>query len=328
MSQFADYKETEGWFQKYATVQYQYEGGTYGLPISQNWPMLFYRKDILSELGFTAPPQTWQELIDMLPALQRNYMGVGLILPPANVSPATEAGHTYAMLTLQKGLNYYNDAQTRTTFDDIRAVQSFETWTEFYTKYEFEQTYDAFSRFRTGLYPIVVSNYTFFNQLEVASPEIKGLWDFTTVPGTLNEDGTISHASNSSGSAAIIFNSVANKENAWKFVRWFSSTETQVAYGMNIEGLLGQMGRFDAANTEALKQLSWSSEELAKLSAQRDELVEIPIIPASYAVTRNIMNAFRETVNNVEANPRDTLMKYNDDINDEITRKRENLGLE
>ena len=97
---------------------------------------------------------------------------------------------------------------------------------------------------------------------------------------------------------------------------------------MNIEGLLGQMGRYDAANTEALKQLSWSSEELAKLSAQRDELVEIPIIPASYAVTRNIMNAFRETVNNVEANPRDTLMKYNDDINDEITRKRENLGLE
>ena len=132
MSQFADYKETEGWFQKYATVQYQYEGGTYGLPISQNWPMLFYRKDILSELGFTAPPQTWQELIDMLPALQRNYMGVGLILPPANVSPATEAGHTYAMLTLQKGLNYYNDAQTRTTFDDIRAEQSYETWTEFY----------------------------------------------------------------------------------------------------------------------------------------------------------------------------------------------------
>ena len=36
MSQFADYKETEGWFQKYATVQYQYEGGNYGMTISQN----------------------------------------------------------------------------------------------------------------------------------------------------------------------------------------------------------------------------------------------------------------------------------------------------
>ena len=39
------------------------------------------------------------------------------------------------------------------------------------------------------------------------------------------------------------------------------------------------------------------------------------------------MNAFRETVNNLE-NPRDTLMWYNRDINEEITRKRENLGLD
>ena len=58
-----------------------------------------------------------------------------------------------------------------------------------------------------------------------------------------------------------------------------------------------------------------------------DELEEIPIIPASYSVTRNIMNAFREVVNNNE-NPRDTLMSYNRDINEEITRKRENLGLD
>ena len=54
--------------------------------------------------------------------------------------------------------------------------------------------------------------------------------------------------------------------------------------------------------------------------------MEIPVIPASYAVTRNIMNAFRETVNENQ-NPRDTLVWYNRDINDEITRKRENLGL-
>ena len=39
------------------------------------------------------------------------------------------------------------------------------------------------------------------------------------------------------------------------------------------------------------------------------------------------MNAFRETVNSNE-NPRDTLMYYNGDMNDEILRKRENLGLD
>ena len=61
--------------------------------------------------------------------------------------------------------------------------------------------------------------------------------------------------------------------------------------------------------------------------AQWDALTEIPVLPASYAVTRNIMNAFRETVNANE-NPRDTLMYYNSDMNDEIRRKRENLGLD
>ena len=87
------------------------------------------------------------------------------------------------------------------------------------------------------------------------------------------------------------------------------------------------MGRFDTANVEALGQLSWSNDELARLRDQQEELVEIPIIPSSYAITRNIMNAFREVVNNAE-NPRDTLVWYNRDINDEITRKRENLGLD
>ena len=326
-SQFPDFPEVSQRFQENAMTPYQFNGGTYGLPISQTWPMLFYRTDVLTELGYTSPPETWNDLIDMLPALQRNYMSVGLILPPTNISPATEAGHTFAMLLLQKGINYYNEAQTASTFDSIEAVQSFEEWTDFYTKYSFDQTYDAFSRFRTGEYPIVISNYTFFNQLSVASPEIKGLWDFCQVPGTLREDGTVSHAANSNGAGAVIFKKVKNKQNAWEFIKWFTETDTQVQYGTQIEGLLGTMGRFDTANLEALTELSWSHSEYDRLKDQQDELVEIPVIPSSYAVTRNIMNAFREVVNELE-NPRDTLVWYNRDIDDEITRKRENLGLE
>ena len=101
----------------------------------------------------------------------------------------------------------------------------------------------------------------------------------------------------------------------------------QVSYGADLEGLLGQMGRYEAANGAALRQLNWSSAELSVLLAQREALREIPILPSSYAVTRNIMNAFRETVNSNE-NPRDTLMYYNSDMNEEILRKRENLGLD
>ena len=313
--------------QKNAHVMYEYNGGLYGLPLQQSFPVMFYRKDILSEIGCTDIPETWKGLIDTLPALQRNYMGAGLVLPTSNISPSTEAGHTFALLMLQSGLNYYNYDMTSTTFDNIKAVQAFETWTDFYSKYKFEQTYDAFSRFRDGTYPIVIQNYTFYNKLKAAAPEINGLWDFTMVPGTVRDDGTVSHAANSSGTGAVIFNKVKNKDDAWQFIKWFSSTEIQIGYGNLIEGLLGTMGRYDPANVQALKQLSWSPSEMDKILGQWNELKEIPVMPASYAVTRNIMTAFRTAVNKHE-NPRDTIMWLNRDINAEITRKRENLGLD
>ena len=55
--------------------------------------------------------------------------------------------------------------------------------------------------------------------------------------------------------------------------------------------------------------------------------VDIDIIPATYIVTRGITNAFRETVN-LSTNPRDTLVQYNRDTNDEIIRKYEELGID
>ena len=327
MKEFSDFDTVVQPYQHDATVQYAYNGGVYGMPLTQNWTMMFYRTDILTELGYTQLPQTWDALIDMLPGLQRNHLGVGLILPSTNVAAATEAGHTYAALILQQGLNYYNEAQTKTQFDTVPAIQCFEKWTDFYSDYKFAQTYDAYSYFRTGQYPIVIANYSFYNQLSVAAPEIKGLWDFTVMPGTEQADGTVNHASNSGGSGAIIFNKVKNKDAAWEFVKWFCSSDVQTEYGTDLEGLLGQMGRYEAANTEALRQLNWSGAEQNMLLAQWESLVEIPILPSSYAVTRNIMNAFRETVNSNE-NPRDTLMYYNSDMNDEIKRKRENLKLD
>ena len=324
LSQYDDFDAVTERFGDSAAVQYSWNGGCYGIPLTRSFPMMFYRTDILSELGYDHPPETWDELMDMLPAIQRNYMSVGLVLPSSDISPATEAGHTFAMLMLQNGRNYFSDDLTVSCFDSIEAYRSFEQWTDFYTKYSFEQFYDAFSRFRTGEYPIVIAEYSFFNQLEGASPEIGGLWDFCQVPGTLRTDGTISHAANSSGTGAVIFSSAENQEGAWEFVKWFTGTDVQAEFGARLEGLNGVMGRYDAADPQALSQLSWSEDELVRLMDQWEELEEIPVIPASYAVTRNIMNAFREVVNKQE-NPRDTLLWYNRDINDEIKRKNETM---
>jgi ABC-type glycerol-3-phosphate transport system substrate-binding protein len=343
LTQFSDYEDVTTRFSSDAMTLYEYNGGVYGLPVSQTVPMLFYRSDVLEELGVDPETDlaTWDGLMNVLPVLQRNYMEVGLILPVmggssgvTSVSPVTEAGNTFAMLLLQQGVNYYNDDKTKTNFDTQEAVNAFEQWTEFYTKYSFSQTYDALTRFRMGDMPILIQNYTFYNQLSVTAPEIKGCWDFMHVPGTANENGTvtlddgttISIAANSSGSGALIFSKCPDKEGAWEFIKWFTSTETQVEYGNDIESVLGTMGRYDTANVEALQQLSWTTTQVNKITEQLTAQIEIPVIPASYGVTRNLNNAFREVANQYE-NARDTLFWYNKDINEEITRKNEDLGL-
>ena len=331
LKQFSDFDEVMQRFSPQAGVLYEYNGGCYGLPVSQTFPMLFYRSDVLSQYGIDPKTDltTWDGLLSVLPTLQRNYMEVGLILPVGSViSPVTESGNTFASMLLQKGVNYYNAEQSQTNFHTQEAIDAFDAWTKFYTTYSFEQTYDAFTRFRQGDMPVLIQNYTFFNQLTVAAPEIKGCWSFQPIPGTVQADGSINHASCSVGSAAIIFSTLSEdrQKEAWEFIKWFTSTETMINYGNDIEAIVGTMGRFDTANVEALEKLSWTTTEVSLLKDQMLSQVEIPVIPASYGVTRGLINAFREVVNNAE-NARDTLFWYNKDINDEITRKREDLGL-
>ncbi len=317
VSQFDDYEEVISRFSENIMTLYTYDDEVFGLPISQTFSMMFYRTDVLESFGFDEPPETWDELIDMLPTIQRSYMGVGFNFD------------AYATFMVQNGMDYYNENKTATTFDDITSVECFEMWTEFYTLYSFEQTFDQFSRFRTGEYPIIITGYTFYNQVYTAAPEIRGLWDFALVPGTVQEDGTISHATTSTSNGAIIFSKLSQeqREDAWELIKWFTSADIQAQYGRSIEALLGPMGRFDTANQEALTQLSWSKSEYSLILEQMNSTVEMRLIPATYIVTRNITNAFREVVNNY-ANPRDTLLWYNRDINDEITRKYEELGID
>lgn len=345
LTQFKDYERVTKRFAEDAMTLYEYNDGNslgvYGLPVSQNYPMMFYRTDVLDELGFDGPPETWDELITMLPTLQRKYLDVGLILPQNISSNTFDAGNTFVMMMLQSGQDIYNEDIYSTDYSNVspadiknlnltnfmtqESINVFTKWTKFYTVFSFDQTFDAFSRFRTGEMPLVIQPYTFYNQLSVAAPEIKGLWNFTVVPGTQREDGTISHAANSAGSGAIIFNKVTNQSAAWEFIKWFTSKDIQIDYGKQIEALMGPMGRFDTANVEALDQLPWSNAEHEKIAAQMSELREVPIIPASYAVTRHVNNAFRMVVNDA-GNPRYTLMNYNDQIKSEIVRKYQELS--
>ena len=116
------------------------------------------------------------------------------------------------------------------------------------------------------------------------------------------------------------------KQNAWEFMKWWVSAESQVRFGREMESVLGSSARYTTANTEALEQLAWSTDQLAVLKEQQKWTRGFPEIAGGYSTTRHMTNAIRKVINDKD-DPRETLLTYTRTINEEIKIKRREFGL-
>ena len=324
LSQFPDFEEyTSENFHPSSLAPFYLQGGYYAIPDTQTFDMLFYRKDILTDLGLGVP-NTWDQFKRMVPIINQNNMIVGFA-----ASNATQLGSIpsiFSAMLYQNGGSYYKENRMETAFDSDIAKEAFKEMTDYYVTYEFPLSYDFYSRFRTGELPLAITGYTTYNQLSVAAPEIKGLWDMAPIPGTVQEDGTLSRKEASTVAGCIMFKKTVDKESAWEFMKWFTSPDIQASYGTELEKIMGPAARYATANVHAFEKLPWSLSEQEKIKEQWDEIVGIPEIPGSYYTTRGLQNAYR-TVVNEKGNPYEALAEWNRDINAEIIRKHKEFGL-
>ncbi len=323
------FDDLRGEYMPTAFTPFYLDGHCYAVPETENFLMLFYRTDVLEELGLTAP-ETWDDMLVAAETLQRNNMNIGLPYASLDAYSAVSQGigsqTIFPTLLLQNGNGLYTPDLTATALDSALALEAFKTWCDYYTQYDFPLYKDDFNRFRTGEMPLVIANYTFYNQLSTAAPEIRNLWQMAGVPGTREEDGSVNRLTASSGTASMILSTTADLDTSWQFVKWWNTGETQGRYGAEIENILGAAGRYNPANTSAIAYLPWSGEELKTITSQWSNVVDIPEIAGGYYVYRNIDNAFKAVIYDHE-NYREALGYWNRQINREITRKRAEFGL-
>lgn len=324
---FNDFDEVAQRFHESAIVPFEYNGGVYALPEQQMFPVMFYRKDILEELELT-PPETWDDVYNMISVLQRNNLEFYLQIddPMAQNQTLLAPNQTFGMLLFQRDGKFYADDEKSSALDEEISIEAFNQWTQFYTNYKFPLMADFPNRLRVGEMPIGIAPYPTYNMLTVLAPEIRGLWEFTTVPGTLKENGEIDHTVPSTSIASMILENSEKKEAAWEFLKWWTDKETQLSYGREMESILGEAARYPTANVEALAELPWPVEDYQNLSEQWQWVKGIPQIPGGYFTGRHLDNAFRRVVNANE-NPREALQDYVRYINDEIEIKRKEFNL-
>lgn len=323
LTQFADFDQVVKPFYESALTSLRYNGGVYALPETQDFSVLFYRQDVLEELGLKAP-ETWDDLIALLPTIQGNNLSVGVPYPDITTVDMSILNS----LIYQNGGAIYDDQAMRTMIDSENGVTAFKLYTSLYNDYGLPTVYDFVSRFRSGEMPIALATYSQFNTLSVSAPEIRNLWDFAAFPGTLKADGTVDHSVHSSGLCCMMIatDNENVKNNGWEFLKWWVSTETQVRFGREIESVLGSSARYTTANTEALKQLAWSADQLKVLEDQMEKTVGFREIAGGYSTTRHMTNAIRRVINNKE-DARETLLTYARTINEEIKVKRKEFNL-
>ncbi|MCQ2454979.1 MAG: extracellular solute-binding protein [Clostridia bacterium] len=323
LKSFDDCDEVLKNFHEGAELPYYYKGGLYGLPDTQQFYMLFYRTDIFKQMGLKVP-NTWDQFEETVKLLARNNLTAWLPNNTATSVAQANIGigsiNLFPSLLLQKNLEVYANNGKKTNLTDSDVVVAFNEWTDLYSCLKLPRTLDFYNRFRTGTCPIGVSTYTLYTTLKAAAPEIDGLWNVALLPGTVGEDGKVNHTSSGGGSACSILNLTKNPKASWEFLKWWVSDETQLAYSSEVESILGPTGRVSVSNVDAFKAMEWDAEMKDVIVESLNSTGEIPEYPGSYYVSRSVYQAFWNVVENNQ-NPKDTLLKYAEEADEEIARK-------
>ena len=324
LARFPDFQEVRSAFLPSAMVPFEFGGKCFALPETQTFNMLFYRKDVLAELGLGVP-RTWDEIKASLSVLSKNYMSFGL---PVTSGAFNIVDNTYAMFLFQAGGAFYNEDGSRSELDSDISVATFREFTKYWTDYKVPNPYDFANRFRTGEMPLAIADYTNYNMLQVFAPEIKGVWGFTSVPGTVRPDGSVDRSVATGGTCVVVMERSRDREAGWEFVKWWTGAETQMKFGRAMEALMGPAARYPTANQEAFAMLPWPVNDYRELLAQFSYARGIPQVPGGYFTSRQINNAFYTVVTEKRIGPREALTDFTRYINDEIAYKRREFGLD
>ncbi len=329
LSQFDDFEEVIQRFQTGSNLEYgavapyTYAGKTYALPDTQNFMLMFYRTDVLEELELEVP-KTWDEFLYCATIIQRNNMNVYVPFTQITTSTTVNAGignlHLYPTLMWQNNLSIYNEDGTATAITSKKALDVFEQWTDFYLERDFLKEADFYNRLRVGVMPLGIAPYTTYMTLYNTAPEIRGRWGISMVPGTEDENGEINYSVAGSGTGCAIIKKSSKQEQAWQFLKWWTSAETQTRYNNNLQSILGMIGRNAVSNVEAFNNLAWDKDDLAVLNNQWQQVMEVQEVPGSYDVTRSIDQAFWAVLED-NSKVKDAVVKWSKSADKEIQRK-------
>jgi multiple sugar transport system substrate-binding protein len=198
------------------------DGKLYGIPWYVDTRLLFYRRDLLAQAGYDAPPRSWAEWTKMLASIrQRNVAGqYGVVLPPNEFEPLVA-------LALQQEDGLLRDGDRYGNFRSAGFARALEFYAGMfrsgYTPPSAADASNIWNEFGRGHFAFYISGPWNIGEFKRRlPPALQDAWMTAPLPGA---DGP--GASIAGGASLVIFRKSRNAAAAWQIVEYLSRPEVQ-----------------------------------------------------------------------------------------------------
>ena len=294
LSRQPDFWQVATRFPPGSLVAYVFNDGVFAIPDQLNFNALVYRTDVFNALELESP-DTWQDVIDILPELQR--FGMDFFHPIAFAEAFKGFAHTVPLIYQHGGRLYSEDGlsaaiYTPETLAGIRFLSSLFTYHAMPV-----QVPSFFNSFRTALVPIGIVDASTYNLIRNGAPELAGLWNLAPKPGIENAYGeVIRYFVVDSGAGCIIFADSLHIDGAWQFISWWTSAGTQATFANTMQTFHGRQFMWFSSNLEALAQNPIDPADLEVILEQMQWLRTPPHSPGFYQLERSLSNIWNTIV--------------------------------
>lgn len=293
LTQFDDFWKVASDTVPGAFIPYILNEGVYAIPETLNFNSIIYRKDIFRSLGLEVP-DTWEDIIHMLPTLQR--YGMNFYHPIAG-GIAIKWFYQTSTLIYQFGGSLYTEDGLSANIHTPEGVKGMSFLSELFTVYSLpEQVPIFYNSFRYGMLPIGITDFNTYLQVKNAAPELKGQWGLANYPGVRREDGTVSRWYIGNGSGAVIMQKSKRPAEAWEFLKWWLSTEVQTEYSYLLLSTYGPDYVWLPANLEAIKNSPIEYEDKQIILEQVKWISDVPRTPGQYMLERGLSDIWNDSV--------------------------------
>ncbi len=291
----------------------------YGIPWYVDTRVLFYRKDILKEAGYTNAPKTWDELYQMSKSIKNlpKYSKTFPFFIPTN------EWLPFILFGVQNGADLLKDNNTYGNFSGKEFTQAYSFLMKFYREglapTDLQQVLNLYQAFGEGYFTFYITGPWNVTEMKNRFPkELQNEWMTAPLP---SPDSTYPGKSLAGGASLVLNKFSKSKKEAWKFIEFLSRADIQLKFYNLVSSLPALKSVWQDSTFTSNKYMN-------AFYVQLNNTVPTPKIPEWEQIVFSKIQQYAEQTARNKKEISKALKELDSDVNKILEKRRWMLGKE